>query len=51
VQNFNQLNNVFGALTQDSDAVVVDLAAAGGSGSVRLVGVTLADMDASDFIF
>ena len=51
VQNFNQLNNVYGALSQDSDAVVVDLAAAGGSGSIRLVGVTLADMDASDFIF
>ena len=51
VQNFNALNNVFGALSQDNDSVIIDLAAAGGSGSIRLVGVTLADMDASDFIF
>jgi Ca2+-binding RTX toxin-like protein len=51
VQNFNALNNTFGALSEDTDGVLIDLQAAGGSGSVRLVGVTLADMDASDFIF
>jgi Ca2+-binding RTX toxin-like protein len=51
VQNFNALNNVFGALSQDTDSVIIDLAAAGGSGSIRLMGMTLADMDASDFIF
>ena len=51
VQDFAELNTTFGALSQDTDGVVIDLAAAGGSGSIRLVGVTLADMDASDFIF
>jgi hypothetical protein len=51
VQNFNALNNVFGALSQDTDSVIIDLEAAGGSGSIRLMGMTLADMDASDFIF
>lgn len=51
VQNFNALNNTFGALSQDTDGVVIDLAAAGGSGSIRLIGMTLADMDASDFLF
>ena len=51
VQNFNWLANIFNAFSQDADGVVIDLAAAGGSGSIRLVGVTVADMDASDFIF
>ena len=51
VQNFNALNNSFNALSQTTDGVLVDLAAAGGSGSILLIGVTLADMDASDFIF
>lgn len=51
VQNFNQLNNQFGALSQTTDGVLVDLEAAGGSGSILLGGMTLADMDASDFIF
>ena len=51
VQNFNALNNQFNALSQTTDGVLVDLAAAGGSGSILLGGMTLADMDASDFIF
>ena len=51
IQNFNALNNTFNALSNDTDAVVIDLAAAGGSGSVRVVGVQVVDMDASDFIF
>ena len=51
IQNFNALKNTFNALSNDTDAVVIDLAAAGGSGSVRVVGVQVADMDAGDFIF
>ena len=51
VQNFNALKNTFNALSQTTDGVVVDLAAAGGSGSILLVGMTLADTEASDFIF
>ena len=51
VQNFNALKNSFNALSQTTDGVLVDLEAAGGSGSILLKGVTVADMDASDFIF
>ena len=51
VQNFNALNNTFNALSETTDGVLIDLAAAGGSGSILLQGMTLADMDASDFIF
>ena len=40
-----------GALTEDRNAVTVDLSLIGGSGTLRLQGMTLADMDASDFIF
>ena len=51
LQNFNALKNGANALSNDTDAVVIDLAAAGGSGSVRVIGVQVADMDAGDFIF
>ena len=51
VQDFTELNTTFGALSETTDGVLIDLAAAGGSGSILLQGMTLADMDASDFIF
>lgn len=51
IQNFNALNNTFGALSETADGVLIDLEAAGGSGSILLEGMTLADMDGTDFIF
>ncbi|MEL6886466.1 MAG: hypothetical protein AAFP87_18290 [Pseudomonadota bacterium] len=50
LQNFNKFDQT-GAMSNDFDAVVIDLALAGGSGSLRLVGVQVADMDATDFLF
>ncbi len=50
IQNFNALQSS-GALSNDTDAAVIDLDLAGGSGSLRVGGIQVADLDASDFIF
>ncbi|MGV6812327.1 MAG: calcium-binding protein [Brevirhabdus sp.] len=50
LQNFNALNSS-GALSQDQDGVIIDLSAIGGSGTIYLQGMTLAQMDANDFNF
>ncbi|MGV6812328.1 MAG: hypothetical protein ACWA47_08785 [Brevirhabdus sp.] len=50
LQNFNALNSS-GALSQDQDGVIIDLSLIGGSGSIYVEGMTLAQMDAADFVF
>lgn len=51
IQNFNQLNNQLGAVSNGPGGVVIDLTAAGGSGSVKIEGIVVGDLSGADFIF
>jgi len=51
IQNFNALKNGLNAVSNGADGVIIDLDAAGGSGSIRIVGITVGDLSGSDFIF